>query len=347
MRWMARYSSREEGLSFEGETSNLKKVKLIATGGTIASLKLAPDKGALPRLSGEELLEAAPGVRELAELKVESFSSLPSHHLSMEQLFELAGKVKSALEEEGFQGVVVSMGTNILEEAAYMFDLTWDGEEPVVVTGALRNPSLLSSDGPVNIYNAVAVAAHEQARGMGVLVALGGEVHTARDVTKTRTQSVTTFQSPGLGPLGRVNNGRLSLYRRSLVREHISPPALRAKVELIKAAAGMGSELLEGALRGGADGLVIEGFGGGHVTPFMLPGIERALAEGVPVVLVSRCFSGELLEGTYEYEAGDKHLRRLGVTFGGSLSGQKARIKLTLVLSLTREPKELARYFPS
>lgn len=325
----------------------MKKVKLIATGGTIASLKVAPGLGALPRMSGEELIDAAPGVRELAELEVESFSNLPSQHLSLEQLFGLAGKVRRAMEEEGFQGVVVSMGTNILEEAAYMFDLTWAGKEPVVVTGALRNPSLLSSDASINIYNAVAIAADEQARGMGVLVALGGEVHAARDVTKTQTQSVTTFQSPGLGPLGRVNNGRLSLYRRALVREHISPPALRARVELIKAAAGMGSELIEGALQSGADGLVIEGFGGGHVTPFMLAGIKRALAEGVPVILVSRCFSGELLEGAYEYEGGDRHLRSLGVIFGGSLSGQKARIKLTLALSLTREPRELARYFSS
>jgi L-asparaginase len=240
-------------------------------------------------------------------------------------------------------GIVVTHGTDTLEETAFLLDLTLAPERPVVFCGAMRTISEPGWDGPANLTAAVRVAAHPASRGRGVLVAFGGEVHSASEVTKWHTQQLSAFRSPA-GPLGTVERDAVRFRRPAAAGRPIPARRIEPRVALLVMAAGCDAAPVHEALRRGARGLVIEATGCGNVPPRVLPGIRAARRAGVPVVIVSRCPEGRVTP-TYAYEGGGRQLRDLGAIFAPELPGHKARIKLMVGLGSTTDTEALRELF--
>src|SRR5207245_11183836 len=255
----------------------------------------------------------------------------PGTDFAFQEMLDLSVRMEDALSSREYSGVVVTYGINRIEEASYCRCLLLKLDAPVVVTGAMRNPSLPSSDAQMNLYNSIVAASSSLLRGVGCIVCMNGELHHARYVAKTNTVSVSSFQSPGVGPIGVVRGDRVVKYVENVQREHIRPAKLRARVDLIRYSMGMDETLVDAAIKLGAKGVVVEAWGGGHLVPATIPTIQSAIAGGVPVVMTSRCISGELLENVYGFEGSETHLKRLGVIFASGLPGLKARIKLVLL----------------
>jgi len=315
------------------------RVAVLTTGGTVAMRYVPEAKGPVPLLGPEELAAFLPaGAPEPA---LEAVCNLPSSHFTIQTLWQIRQRVAAWAAEPDVEGIVITHGTDTLEETAYLLDLTVPGEKPVVVTGAMRSASDPGYDGPANLWAAIRVAASPEARGLGAVVVLNDEVHAARFVTKMDTLSPSTFRSPGWGPLGRVEGDRVHIAWR-LRREIILCPQLEERVTLIKLAVGMASDPLEDALDRGVRGVVLEALGGGRVPPWWLPVIEAAITRGVTVVIASRCSSGRVWDA-YGYTGAHNTLRELGCLFSPGLNGQKARIRLMAVLGATESPEEITR----
>jgi L-asparaginase len=310
----------------------MKKVAVVFNGGTI-SMKLDPRiKAAVPTLTGEEIMAMVTGIEDYAKIESFTFSNLPGPHMSPEKMHELSKYVKALLEREDISGVVVTHGTDSLEETAFLLDLTINSEKPVVLTGSMRSGSELGYDGPSNLAASICTIISEEAKDKGVLVCFNGELHSASEVTKANSMSLNAFRSPNFGPIGIVDNNKVIFYRDTLNRQDIHVDKITAKVDLIKCVAGMDSKIIDFYIGSGDKGIVIEAMGRGNIPPEMVPGLKRAIDSGIVVVIVSRCFEGRVLD-SYGYEGGGKELRNLGVIFGDNLPGQKARIKLMLALS--------------
>lgn len=322
----------------------LPRICVITTGGTISMRYDAELGGAVPAVSGNELLAMVPGLEEVASLRLIEYSNQPSCHLTPHMMFEICALARETLAQPDVDGVVVTHGTDALEETAYMADLLIDSPKGLVFTAAMRNNSEMGADGPRNILGSVRVAASPQAGGLGALVVFNGRVLAARDTIKMHSSNLDAFRSPMLGPVGNIDDDAVTIYRRSLVRQTLTPAYLEPAVELVRVYVGMDSTLLLWSLEQGNRGLVIEAMGQGNVPPAMIPGIEAWLDAGQPVVLVSRCPEGRALD-TYAYLGGGKQLRRMGVIFGEDLTGQKARIKLMLVLAITSDIGEIREMF--
>jgi len=321
-----------------------KRLAIIFTGGTI-SMKFDPVIGAaVPALSGREILDLARGAEDVAGVEVIEFGRFRGPHMTLPRMMRLAAEVRAALERQDIDGVVITHGTDTLEETAYLLDLTTASEKPVALVGALRNSSEMGWDGPPNLLAAMRVAAADAARGLGVLVVMNDAIFAAGEATKTHSEAFDAFQSPNFGPLGVVDRGDVIICRAPCARRHLPASAIVEPVFLIKLAAGCDSTLIDAAIDAGARGLVVEALGRGNVPPETLPAIERAVGAGLPVVLVSRCLRGRVFD-SYGYEGGGKQLRGLGVIFTSYLNGQKARIKLSLALSLTSDLAEIRAFF--
>jgi L-asparaginase len=322
----------------------LPRISLITTGGTI-SMRYDPQLGGpVPAVSGDELIHMVPGLDDVARVELIEFSNVPSCHLTPERIFELCSLVRDTLARDDVDGVVVTHGTDALEETSYMADLLLDPTKPLVFTAAMRNNSELGADGPRNILASVRVASCRDAAGMGALVVFNSRVLAARDTLKMHSSNLDAFRSPMHGPVGNIDDALVVIFRRSLVRQTISPAHIEPRVELVRVYTGMDSSLLLWSLERGNRGLVIEAMGQGNVPPMMLPGIEAWIQAGRPVILVSRCPEGRALD-TYAYKGGGKHLHNMGVIFGEDLTGQKARVKLMLALGLTEDVEEIRRLF--
>ena len=314
------------------------------TGGTI-SMRIDPvTGGAVPALSGEEIIALVPGLDQIAEFDLINFARLPGPHWTPGRMMELARAVREKLADEKIAGAVITHGTDTLEETAYLLDLVLDEEKPVVLVGAMRNSSELSWDGPGNLRSAVRVAIDGQARGLGVIVAMSDQLIAAAEVTKTHTESTDTFQSRDFGPLGLVDKDRVIVTRRPFEREHIITDKIEERVDLIKMYAGADGRFIDFAVDDGARGLVIEALGRGNVTPAALPAIERAIKAGAPVVITSRCPRGRVLD-TYAYEGAGKQLRKMGAILGGMLTPASARIKLMLALGAGWSLEQIRKSF--
>lgn len=301
------------------------------TGGTI-SMRIDPATGgAVPALSGEEIIALVPGLDQLADFDLVNFARLPGPHWTPGRMMELARAMKEKLADERIAGAVVTHGTDTLEETAYLLDLVLDEEKPVVLVGAMRNSSELSWDGPANLRSAVRVAIDEAARGLGVIVAMSDQLIAASEVVKTHTEATDTFQSRDFGPLGFVDKDRVIVTRRPVEREHILTDRIEERVDVIKMYAGADGRFINFAIDDGARGLVIEALGRGNVAPAALPAIARAIEMNIPVVITSRCPRGRVLD-TYAYEGAGRQLRKMGAIPGGMLPGHKARMKLMLAL---------------
>ncbi len=333
------------------------KVALFTLGGTIASTGAAG--GVEPRLTGADLLTSVTGLEQAgAELTVHDFRQVPSSSLTLDDMLGLAAAIQAQTgpDTPGADGVVVSQGTDTIEETSFLLDLVYDGDAPVVFTGAMRNPTLAGADGPANLLAAVTVAAARQARGLGCLVVLGDEIHAARFVRKAHTTSVTAFISPPAGPLGLVAEGRVVMLTRPARRPPLAVlralPALPAqaggpgrdvKTGLVTMVLGDDGTLLEAAA-GRFDGLVVAGYGAGHV-PAAVVGQLGALARRIPVVLASRTGAGMVLARTYGYPGSELDLRERGLIGAGFLDPLKARLLLHLLLAAGAGRDEIAAGF--
>ncbi|MFZ5966181.1 MAG: asparaginase [Bacillota bacterium] len=321
-----------------------KRVAVVFTGGTI-SMKIDPRlAAAIPALSSDEIMLMVTNIDRLAEIEIVNFDNIPSPHMSPERMMDLSKVVKDLVSRDDITGVVVTHGTDSLEETAFLLDLNLSTHKPVIVVGAMRSSSELGYDGPSNLSSAICTAVSEQAVHKGVLVVMNNEVNAASEVTKTHTLSLDTFKSLEFGPLGIVDNDEVIFYRDITKHHHIETETIESNVDLIKCAAGMDSRLIKYCVDTGAKGIVLEAMGRGNIPPDMVEGVEYAIKHNVIVVMVSRCHKGRVLD-SYGYKGAGRSLRNMGVIFGGSMPGQKARIKLMLALSVTNDQHTIMEMF--
>lgn len=309
----------------------MRVIAVVFTGGTISMKFDAVAGGAVPALGIEEILGAARGIDAIATLRAEEFGRFPGPHMSVSREWMLRNRLAALVADPGVDGVVVTHGTDTIEESAYLSTRSIATDKPIVFTGAMRNASELSWDGPANLADAVRVAASADARGYGTLVVLNGRVFSALDVTKAHTHLLDAFESPGLGPVGVVDDG-VVVFRRMLPPPLpvLSPPALAEPVDIILAYSGADGRLVDRS-RETARGVVVAALGRGNVPPSMAEALGRCVMGGVPVVVASRAPRGRVGQ-TYGYEGGGRHLARLGAIFTGARRPQQARIDLMLAL---------------
>jgi L-asparaginase len=331
---------------------NLPVVAVVAAGGTISSVRQAGGGStATPTLGADALIEQVPQLAAVAELRPVTYDALPSPHLTFADVFELYRLATQAV-GDGAAGVVVTVGTDTLEEVAFALDLLWREAAPVVVTGAMRNASLPGPDGPANMFASVCVAASPEAAGSGVVVVFNDEIHAASLAQKRHTTSVGTFGSPTMGPVGLVSEGVVHFMwqrrgRRPVVDSDEVLERKVRKVAVLHMSLGEDEELLNAVASGGYDGLVIAGFGGAHVSKAIAEGKTLdELAARIPVVLTSRTRSGWILERTYGGFAGSEtDLLQRGLISAGMLDPFKARVLLTLLLTAGRGRAEVEDAF--
>ena len=323
-----------------------KKVAVVFTGGTISMKVDERLAAAVPALSNEEIMSMVTNIDKVADIEVIDFGSYPSPHMSPMLIHKLSNIVKNLIKRSDINGIVITHGTDSLEETAYFLDLNINPTKPIVMVAAMRNNSELGYDGSSNLSSAICTAISDESVDKGVLIVLNNEVNSAREVTKTHTLSLDTFKSLEFGPLGIVDNDEVIFYRNIMKHEHIETDQIETSVELIKSCVGTDSSYMKFAINNGAKGFIIEAMGRGNVPPEMISGIELAISKSIPVVIVSRCPSGRVLD-SYGYLGGGKNLRDLGAIFGGNLNGQKARIKLMLALGKTKDLNEIKSIFES
>ncbi|MCQ6273854.1 asparaginase [Bacillus sp. V3B] len=320
-----------------------KKVLLIHTGGTIS---MSEDETGVVKPSGyNPLTKYTKEFKNVEDLVIEEPFHLPSPHITINEMVILKKLIESYVDQD-IDGVVITHGTDTLEETAYFLDLTLHTPFPIIVTGAMRPINEIGSDGLYNVISSIKVASSEDAKNKGVLVVLNDEIHTASNVTKTHTSNVSTFQSPQYGPIGIVTKKGVIFHHSPTGLEYYKVDQISKRVALLKAHAGMDASLFYAIRDLHYDGVVIEALGQGNLPPATIDGITALLDQNIPIVLVSRCFNG-IAEGSYSYEGGGSLLKSLGVIFSNGLNGQKARIKLLIALSTTKDIKKIVRMFQS
>lgn len=307
----------------------MKRIVLIATGGTI-STRDVDGSGARPILRPDDLLGAIPGLDQVAAVEPQEFDFIPGASMTAEKMAQLSRRVSETLGRPDVEGVVITHGTDTLEETAYLLHLTVASEKPLVVTGAMRNASQIGFDGYRNLYDAVRTAAADGARGLGPLVVLNEEIHAARWVTKTNGQKEDTFRSPAAGPVGVAYGDRIAFFMRPVPRR-VLEPRIEPEVDLIRLWAGCDDRFIRASLAHGARGIILETFGGGRVPPALLPAIDDAQARGVIVAATTRCLTGGMWD-MYGYVGAFRDLQRRGVLFAQDLPGHKARLALAVAM---------------
>lgn len=322
-----------------------KRITVVFTGGTIA-MRIDPRTGgAVPLLSGEDLMTSIPNLKSVASINVLNFCNKPGSHIVLNDILDLSITIKKLFAQNQSDGVVITHGTDTLEETAYALDLLIQCDNPVVVTGSMRNSSMISADGPANLFHSVLTAADDASRSKGVMVVFNNEIHTARDVTKTSATQLNAFRSPLFGPIGMIYGRSVQFVRQGGLKESIPVERISARVELIKFTLGMSTFLLDAIRNSPLDGVVVEGAGVGHVSQEVARAVKYIINSGKPVILTSRCHENLVLEDTYAFVGSEKHLRELGAIPAPGLGGPKARIKLILALSQTRDMNLIREIF--
>lgn len=317
------------------------RVEIIALGGTIACAPDASTLGVAPALTGADLAVAVPQLHAVAEIGARNLSNLPSTEIDLPLLFELAAAIR-AHEDDGVSGVVVTQGTDTIEETAFLLHLLHRGSIPVVVTGAMRNPSLPGADGPANLFAAVACAADAKCRDLGVIVVFDDVIHSAAWVQKRDTASTGAFWSPA--PMGWMTESSPALYARPQRGATFDIPQAASLpfVPILKPGLSDTPLLLDACLNVGASGLVLDLAGGGHVHSSWLNPLT-AVSERIPVVFSSRTRGGRVLSQTYGQVGGEIDLLNRGLKGSGDLDALKARLVLMMAL-MTDVPARFAEF---
>lgn len=320
---------------------------IAALGGTIASTSSAGDGSAVvPTLTAESLAAAVPGLAEVAAIRAETLATVPSPSLDEAVVLRTLRWARAAV-DAGAAGVVVTQGTDTLEESSYLLDLFWDRPEPLVLTGAMRAARASGADGPANLLAAALTALAPGSRGRGVLVAVADEVHEARWVAKTDTLAPGAFRSPSFGPVGRCVEGAVRYVAPSARPAPLALPedGASARVPLLTTFLGDDGAVLDAVVDRGVDGVVVAGFGAGHVSATMAEAVGRAAAR-VPVVVASRTGAGPTGKAIYGYPGAEVDLAARGAVGAGWLAPLKARLLLwALALRGPVERAELVAAF--
>lgn len=307
----------------------MKKILILHTGGTIS---MAEDENGHVFPNAVNPMNAVSMQFDEVNLVTEDIFNLPSPHVTLSDMLVLKNRIKTAFIAEDFDGVVITHGTDTLEETAFFLDTTLSRGKPIVITGAMRSSNELGTDGIYNLLTAIRVAADSNSSDRGVLVVMNDEIHSARYVTKTHTTNVSTFQTPTHGPVGLLTKNKIIYFHKDSENQHLDVATVHGKVPIVKAFAGMTGEILDLLNLEQLDGLVIEALGAGNLPPIASQSLQRLLDAKVPVVLVSRCFNG-IAEPVYSYQGGGSQLYEAGVMFADEVNSQKARIKLIIALN--------------
>jgi len=334
-------------LPAQQQAKKLPHIVILATGGTIAGS--ADSKTSVGYTSGavtvDALIQAVPTLKEIARITGEQISSIGSQDMSDEVWLKLAKRVNAVLATDDVDGVVITHGTDTMEETAYFLQLVVKSKKPVVLTGSMRPSTALSADGPLNIYNAVAIAGDPQASGRGVLVAANDDIHGGRDLTKGNTTDVQTFISPEYGLVGTTLYGKQTFFRgpfrKHTAESEFSIEGVNAlpRVDVLYAHANMSADLIDAAVKAGAKGIVMAGVGDGNMTTPALEALARAVKSGVVCVRSSRVPTGRTWRNS---EINDD---QYGLVASGELQPAKARVLLQLALMQTKDVKKIQTMF--
>jgi L-asparaginase len=307
------------------------RVAVVFTGGTISMRHDAVAGGNVPSLGGGDLLATIPAIGAIADIIPIDHGLTPASHFQFPALFAVSRSIEKELARPDVDGAVVVQGTDAIEETAFFLDLLHAGPKPVVVTGAMRSASQPGYEGPGNLTNAIRVAASGDAAAadIGVVVVLGGSIEAADDVTKTHASAFDTFHSLNRGPLGRVDGDVVRLEATRGPRRHVTTERAAPRVFLVTATVATDGTPIAALHAAGADGFVVAATGAGNTEPSLLRAAEAAIADGIPVVLATRCPAGAAGTG-YAFPGGGATWVRAGAVLAGHLTGPKARIALAL-----------------
>ena len=329
------------------KSKQLPNVIVLATGGTIAGTASAADDGAYHAgdIPVDALIDAVPEAKQLASLTGIQVASIGSQDMNDQVWMKLAHELDKHLSDDSVSGAVITHGTDTIEETAFYLNLVVDSDKPVVLTGAMRPATALSADGPLNLYNSVAVAASKKARGHGVLVVANDSIHGAREVVKTNTLTVQTFESPNMGLLGALHYGSFRMFRKPQ-KKHTTDSVFSIRsieqlprVVVIFAHSNMQGDLIHAAVEMGAKGIVLAGVGNGNTSQFAIAALSDARERGVVIVRSTRSASGAVLRNQ---EIDDD---ALGFVVSDQLNPAKARVLLQLGLTQTNDVREIQQHF--
>jgi L-asparaginase len=325
------------------------KIKILATGGTIAGAQTSQADAGYKSgtFSVDDLIKAVPKLKNIAEMSGEQVANIGSQTMNHEVWLKLAARVNEALKGDDVDGVVITHGTDTMEETGYFLSLVVKSDKPVVLVGSMRPATAISADGPINLYNAVALAGNPEAKGRGPLVVLNDTIHYARESQKMHTTRMDTFHSPNRGIAGMMNTGKAFFYNANTVRHttktEFSIDGLTVanipRVEVVYSYANLGGDVVDALVGLGVKGIILDGVGDGNTTDAALAALEKAAKKGVAVVRCSRTGSGIVDRNV---EVNDD---KLGFIAGMELSAQKARILLMLGLGKTSDVKQLQQFF--
>lgn len=321
-------------MSIGGSSEKRPSIALGSLGGTIAMKPAREGEGVSPELSAEDLTGAVPELAKIAQIKATSLCNVASPALTMHDIVKAVDFCDTSV-QQGADGVVLTHGTDTLEETAFLLDLLWTREEPIVITGAMRSPNLPGADGPANLVTAVLAAREPNLRGTGVLVALNDEVHAATTVAKTHATSTATFQSPGWGPIARVNEARVDVMARPARPQHRFPVpgTTPMRIPVIEAGLADDGHFIQALADGGAQAIVIAAAGVGHVSEPAADICGALVRDGLPIIFATRTGAGRTLQTSYGYPGSESDLLRRGLIGAGYLSARKARLLAHVALS--------------
>lgn len=307
-------------------------IHILFTGGTISMQRDAAAGGNVPAHGGEALVRLAPGIDRIAPFRIEDWARMPACHFDSDRLWALRERVRELADSSQASGIVITHGTDILEETAYLLDRTLDRTVPVAITGAMRTSSDDGWDGPRNLRDAVGVAASPASAGRGVMVVFAGEVFAGRAAAKSHATDLAAFSAPHAGPIGRVAGDAIAFGSAPEIRPApIRPDSLRARVAHVPMVVGDDGTLLD-LVRAAHDGVVVEAFGSGNVPPGAVAAIGRWLDEEKPVVLASRCWWGQVAP-VYAFDGGGARTVAMGAIPAGPRTPSQARMELAIALS--------------
>lgn len=309
----------------------IKKVVLITTGGTIASKPNNEGRLVAGELNGDEIVKLC-GIPEDIKVEVVSLLQKPSMHINFEDLILLKSEIENIFADKTINGVVVTHGTDTLEETAYFLDLVIDDARPVIVTGSQRSPDQIGSDSHINLRHAIYTACDDQLLNVGTVVVFNDRIFASKYVKKEHASNIQGFNSFGFGYLGIIDNDKVHLYQKPTKREtyHITKKNI-PNVDIVMCYLNADDKFINACIETKVDGIVLEGAGRGQISPLMVNAVKKAVSSGIKVVVTTASEEGNVYP-TYEYVGSAYDLHKKGVILGGDLDSKKARIKLIVML---------------